>query len=157
MNLNWEVNEYSMRTKDGQSRQWQRKAVIWQKIRCVKLSPTYTISCCAVSDLRNLKKSKKKDIIFFKCAPVFYCGSEPPDEGDGRTMMGDNADGEVVMLRPIRPHCAEVWISAGLYDVNRYICKWLDVWWALPCPRPFRRKPFLKSGSAYVYMHIRNL
>jgi hypothetical protein len=36
-------------------------------------------------------------------------------------MMGDNADGEVVVVRSIRLHCVEVWISAGLYSVYRYI------------------------------------
>lgn len=36
-------------------------------------------------------------------------------------MMGDKADGEVVMLRSIRLRCVEVWISAGVYSVYRYI------------------------------------
>lgn len=36
-------------------------------------------------------------------------------------MMGDKAGGEVVMLRSIRLHCVEVWISVGLYRVYRYI------------------------------------
>ena len=35
--------------------------------------------------------------------------------------MGDNADGEVVMLRSIRLYFVEVWISAGLYGVYRYV------------------------------------
>ena len=50
-----------------------------------------------------------------------YCWSETADEGDRRIMMGDNADGEVVMLRSITLPCVETWISAGLYSVYRYI------------------------------------
>lgn len=73
------------------------------KLRCVQLTPTYAIASFAVSDLRNFKKVKKYE--YFGNARQFcYCWSETADEGDGRIMMGDKADGEVVMLRSIRLH-----------------------------------------------------
>jgi hypothetical protein len=36
------------------------------------------------------------------------------EAGGGRILLGDNTGGGAVMLRPVRFHCLEAWISTGL-------------------------------------------
>ena len=68
--------------------------------------------------------------------------------------MGDNADGEVVMLRSIRLHCVEVWISAGLYGVYRYTVNDL-VYNELRLARSFSEGNYCVSRGVYIlYLYI---
>jgi hypothetical protein len=99
-------------------------------------------------------KKVKKNIYFGNARQFCYCWSETADEGDGRIMMGDNADGEVVMLRSIRLHCVEVWISAGLYSVCRYIVNDL-MYNGLRLARNLSEgNHYVKSGSVYMYIFV---
>ena len=73
-------------------------------------------------------------------------------------MMGDNAVGEVVMLPSIRLHSVEVWISAGLYSVYRYIVNDL-MYNGLRLSRNLSEGNYCLSRGVFIciYLYIRDL
>jgi hypothetical protein len=68
-----------------------------------------------------LKEKNRKKTLFFKSAEFVLAGMKAQwDESSGRILLGDNKDGEAVMLWPIRVQGAGVSILTGLPFIYTY-------------------------------------
>jgi hypothetical protein len=85
---------------------------------CIQRCPlAYAFSSYAISDLCSFKEVKILEIN----VEFFLVGIKvQSDKGGGRILLGNNAGGRVVMLRPIRFHYVGVRMPKGLPCINTY-------------------------------------